>query len=541
MTTTYRHITIRSKDRTFGTASNFSLLLERNVEVYGLMVHSASIPVTIYTIRDGVNDTLNWSETSGTTITGSITLTEGNYSANDLALFLQTELRTSLGSDYNDLTVVVNNDLGKFLFSLGSGKAFDRELTLLSSSSAASIVGLTSDLVIDSPSSTLSSAYTPATFKLNPFDYFFIHSSILAGSLQPQTLLTTLSGDYQLDVIAKIPITVDPGSMLNYVNNETRDQIWRCPKTVLSRIDIRLTNEDNVVVDLNGQEWTCTITLLITIPDAFDYQGMSGRFEIEGPWKQTVNPGSGFNPAIITPQIGNNRAEEDEQERDGGKQRVQDILRRVHNRRLPRDAPPLAIPDYATRIRSPHPIDRITRRAQAEREQLRNLSTMSTFNGAFGHYEYLRRQQVIKDLQNAANVTPPSTPIRQRGRSSSSITPGRTPGVNTPARVPGAVNSSAGRRRNSLSPPRGRSRSRDRSGTLTRDDLEVSFGPSRRQRGSSNSADTIPDRSSRSGTVQRVGYSVANEAMRQAAAHTYNRIKADSFMQWASLFRDLKK
>jgi len=235
-------------------------------EALVVSLNTAEIPISFYPI--GVNNnTIKWSESTDATVgnlvaKNNIVLTDGNYTAVNLAIELQAKLIASNGE--NDYTVSFTNATGKFAIHKNAAlvggvaeKAFELDFSIASSGTAYRTFGYTS--------SKVQSVKVGATAK-----------TTLVG-----TVVANVGGDNAVyvrcplsninsfeskhggtsDILAKIPITGQYNEIQHYspVANMFKSQLPNGQP--LNDLTIRLTNSDNLLLDMNGMDWEMSIVV----------------------------------------------------------------------------------------------------------------------------------------------------------------------------------------------------------------------------------------------------------------------------------------
>ena len=195
-------------------------------------VQHAVIPYTFYNI-DQYNNRLDISING---ITSTVFITYGNYNPYSLITFLQTNI-TGLSVTYNIIT-------NKFTFSHSA-----YEFTFLNTSNALGIIGMPMNVNTSSSNKILTS--------INCIN-LQSHMCICLATNLPTGHINN-SSKYHNNILCSIPIEGNPFSMITYTNyNNLKSNFFR---NTLSSIQIRLLDQSNNLLDLNGCHWSVTIQL----------------------------------------------------------------------------------------------------------------------------------------------------------------------------------------------------------------------------------------------------------------------------------------
>ena len=196
---------------------------------------SASIPYTFYNI-DTNN---NYLEYFIDTTLYNLTITPGNYNAYQLRDYLKNQL----GSNFNVTYDVITN---KFTFthaSMNFGLKTDN-------STALELIGFKKSLfVIESVDRILTSDYC---VNLLSKHCLCVALNYTTGNINYSNKLTN-------NILVSIPIKGNPYSMITYENtNAYKANLY---KNSLTYIKIKIVDQNNNIVDLNGCHWTMTFQL----------------------------------------------------------------------------------------------------------------------------------------------------------------------------------------------------------------------------------------------------------------------------------------
>ncbi len=322
-TSASRVIYINSSDATSilgDNRSDFDFTLDEPIVVPPhhnilLSVYSAEIPYSFYNFRDGVNTKLDYALTSfnnqatytangklDLTAPGHFTLTipEGNYNAIELALYLTTNIApleclydpNKLKFSFRCLTAGqrvtlalkngvdtgtpdfpgddMNEELGFDWFNILGDPFVERDLAGLQPY----FYGYTNP-TLDAFGNVIPGPGTDnnvgGPFLVTPA--YFLYSddvSDLTNSVRSLFMRTNLSTTSVLDsnigggfsnILCRVPINAEPGQVINIepVNGDVHKLLLKL-KTI-TNISIRLTNQKNETIDLNGLDFDVSLKL----------------------------------------------------------------------------------------------------------------------------------------------------------------------------------------------------------------------------------------------------------------------------------------
>jgi hypothetical protein len=238
---------INSKDRTIGTATDFTvsfkekILLNPNAK-YHAYVESAEIPFTFY----GVNSTNNRFRMSidGGATFSTVTLTTASYTT-DTAF--RTSLQNSLG---NGITVTYSTTKGTLTFTHAGGVNFVFDFATLGGN-CASVLGF-DDNGVYAFTTTLTSTKVANFF--TPYEKLYIRSSLSTLSYDTATLSKS-------DILEKIQIgNLTPFNQTIY-HRATEPYKGLLTQQGFDTLYIKLTDIRNRPIDLNGQDWNLCIVI----------------------------------------------------------------------------------------------------------------------------------------------------------------------------------------------------------------------------------------------------------------------------------------
>ena len=197
-----------------------------------LSVQYASIPYSFYNINS-TNNLLNYTLNS---VSYSITITSGNYNI--------TQLITSLKSLMSGFTISYSSITSKITFSHST-----YNFSFLSTSTCQEILGFELKTTY---TSTLLSLVSVSCISLISIKCINVVSNLLTYNINK-------SNPNNQSILCCIPITTQPNSIIEYKNNNNfRSNLFI---NQISNIIIKLTDQNNNILDLNGLDFFFTIQL----------------------------------------------------------------------------------------------------------------------------------------------------------------------------------------------------------------------------------------------------------------------------------------
>ena len=251
-------------------------------QVIFVSLNSTTIPYSFYNIRSDVNDRIDVKieeeHSSGAyqgASTKGITIPAGNYSSITLGNFLSTELSSTafnvgnVGTDHSFTTTAdYDSDTQKYVFTFtptGSSAGKTLRIQFLFSTGPASgthaniELGFLNDSDFEYTSNTGSFASTITSFNsINVVDINgSIHGVYIRTNLTSNSTLDSQNGTFS-NILARIPIKVQSGGVIFREPNNSVHKALTQHKN-LSQISIRLTDERNRLLDLNGLHFQLAI------------------------------------------------------------------------------------------------------------------------------------------------------------------------------------------------------------------------------------------------------------------------------------------
>ena len=264
----------------YDLSSYFQYILNESIEIPGnqralISLNSATIPYSFYTIREGINDLIPLKAVNDDTAaegTCDFVIPKGNYTAYTLGTYLSDNIPLATGNaNWNSLfktkftlSLQFSQDTGKFTYTLSSATIDNlslyidfsditnvdkfsnietgfrlRNVRIQYQKTASPVLTTQSDNVIDISGS--------------------IHGVYIRTNLVQSGTLDSQNGTFS-NILARLPINVASGGI-----------IFATPTTLPSRnivdlrsinsLTIRLTDERNRIVDLNGLDFQIAISV----------------------------------------------------------------------------------------------------------------------------------------------------------------------------------------------------------------------------------------------------------------------------------------
>ena len=198
-------------------------------------VQTAMIPYSFYNISS-INNTLKYTVNGGGVQT--LTITEGNYNVNTLI----TEITTGIPA----LTITYNSKTNKLTFSHST-----YDFTFESNSTCFEVLGFTDDTTYSSTSQVLTS-----TISINLFTIRNVY--VTSDNFQINNINNSTPN--KSNILCSIPVDSSHHSMISYSNiYNVRNMIYNVHN--LTNLHVKLTDQDDDVLDLNGVHWSLTLEL----------------------------------------------------------------------------------------------------------------------------------------------------------------------------------------------------------------------------------------------------------------------------------------
>lgn len=229
----------------------------------------ADVPNTAYQIRSPHN-TLTVTENVGAPFT--ITITPGNYNVTTFITEFQTQMNAG-SPNLRTYTMTYNSTTGKFTITTSAG-------TFLLNFSTSDIfyryLGGAYDSGGVGVDTTTSASWTSVNvINLNPWNYYYIKSDVIASSIiTPDSLGINASSNSNanpadINLIAKYTVHENFGTRMRYAKFTEDFQLIKINN--MQSIDFYLTWENNELMDLNGHEWDIAFAFLEIPEDDKNY------------------------------------------------------------------------------------------------------------------------------------------------------------------------------------------------------------------------------------------------------------------------------
>lgn len=263
-------------------SSYYQYILKENIEIPSnqrvlVSLNSATIPYSFYNIREGINDTLQLRAqniTTGTTIeSGSggfnpLVIPAGNYNVYSLAVIIMDYINDTFQSSPNvvyKLTMTYNTDRQKFLYKLEPlGNPLSAGQTIKLTFRFENFDLLSPHIEMGFPAQNIeitTDGATPAEiYSSNVVDINgSIHGVYVRSNLVQDGTLDSQNGTFS-NILARIPINVQSGGIIFATpNNATHRSI--IDTRAINILTIRLTDERNRILDLNGLDFQIAIAI----------------------------------------------------------------------------------------------------------------------------------------------------------------------------------------------------------------------------------------------------------------------------------------
>ena len=210
-----------------------------------LSVISGSIPYTFYNIDANNNYLEYFINISGTDYQYDFTITSGNYNVYQLLAYLKSQLPSEFTITYDIITNKFKFVHSTYNFGFVSNTSTALELLGFKQNPDYSIANLS----IVSFNKILNSQYC---INLQSKHCICVAINYQTGNLNYSNKLMS-------NILASIPITGAPYSMISYKNpSGYKANLY---KNTLSYLKIKIIDQNNNIVDLNGCHWTMTLQM----------------------------------------------------------------------------------------------------------------------------------------------------------------------------------------------------------------------------------------------------------------------------------------
>ena len=226
--------------------------IDENKEQVYVSVRNATIPFSWYNVNE-TNNKLNFT-IDGTSY--SITLTEGNYNVNTLAVEFKTEMdHIHFQHGHNgNLTISYLPKKNKFYFFHSN-----HDFSFLSTSTCFELLGFEDGKTYLStllPSQQQKEELT-STIGVNLFvvrQIYITSDNFILNNINAATPTNA-------NIIASVPVLGNPNSIINYENTSAKHLIHHLNN--INNLHIRLEDQKGQLLLLNGVNWSITLELTI--------------------------------------------------------------------------------------------------------------------------------------------------------------------------------------------------------------------------------------------------------------------------------------
>ena len=228
-------------------------------DIIGYRVLEASVPFTWYVVNSG-NNQFNFMRSGGSSYI-LITIPPGNYDNTTIVTTVIGLLNTAdATTDFSGTCDKTTNY--KFVF---TNTTNDFVLDFSMSANCASLLGFASGSTYTSTSKSLTSVYT---CNFTGAGNLFLKSNLGAGSFS--SLITSTLGSANTEVIATVPVTVNPNSVINWQNPAT--QFFTVPEISINQIRLWFTQGANTTpLDFNGADYWVKLALVKRKKNAYAF------------------------------------------------------------------------------------------------------------------------------------------------------------------------------------------------------------------------------------------------------------------------------
>lgn len=217
-----------------------------------MSVVDVEIPLAFYVVNEN-NNTIVWESSTGSTHT--YTITEGNYSTDDLLTQLDTTVPMKTAgnwtptytptSDLTNMAITYDDLTNKITFDCTGGTQSPDNIT--ATSTALEILGFKKETAVSFTADKLTSQ---SNVNLAGITAIYVDSNFQTDSLDSKSGATS-------SILCKIPVNVSSLGILvwtNYTGYKTYIK-----EKHLNVVRLRLLDTDRNVLDLNGVDWTATL------------------------------------------------------------------------------------------------------------------------------------------------------------------------------------------------------------------------------------------------------------------------------------------
>jgi len=234
---------INSKNRTSGSSSDFKVRLSQSIQnIQSISIKSLEIPFSWYTVNESNNQLcfVSFADQSKP-IDFTVTISPGNYSADELQIELETKMNEILAG----FTVSYSDN--KLKYTITHPSFFIIKYT---ESTCKLLIGLgLSD-------STINTSWTSENvIQLTGTNHLFLESKTLCSS-RP----LAHSDEFRRPIFVKVSVQENPGSILTRLSKDDDVHCYDSQYSI-QELDFRLVDDQYHKIDLNGLDWS--IELLV--------------------------------------------------------------------------------------------------------------------------------------------------------------------------------------------------------------------------------------------------------------------------------------
>ena len=259
-----KRLTINSKDRTFGTSSNFrKIFTQPGIRARAYQVLKIEIPHTFFNITSN-NDTLYWTDDTSTAQVSS--LTHGNYTTTEFLDHLGTVMTTDTLADTGTATytasvntitgkiTITNNLLANFSIEWSTDTVSQRLAYDLGFTPVQNIGDVGAPVVVDS---TGAATYTANnTYWIGVPKNINIKSNLTRYALTNSNVATARGGG-TFDILEQVLVNTVEGDITVY--EPQYPIIVPMSLNNIFELDFQLLDSEYNGLDLNGRDWNIII------------------------------------------------------------------------------------------------------------------------------------------------------------------------------------------------------------------------------------------------------------------------------------------
>tara|TARA_R110000824_G_scaffold8686_3_gene39115 strand:- start:388 stop:1470 length:1083 start_codon:yes stop_codon:yes gene_type:complete len=286
--------------------SYFSYILKESIEIPPnqralISLHSATIPFSFYNIREGINDRIPIRVQQTLNGVGdfshTLTIPPANYTAYTLATHLKTAIPLLFVAETTFTFIpVFNTDTQKYTFTI-AGTGGDIAVSLKMTWDF-SIVESSANIETGFRNEEVVFLYTQgvnpplSTNSVNVVDINgSIHGVYVRTNVVSDSTLDSQNGTFS-NILSRIPINVQSGGIIfQTASNSTHKAI--VDMNYLNALTIRLTDERNRIIDLNGLHFQIAISMDFTYATKPKQINQGGLTENVGGDSYTINQSAG--------------------------------------------------------------------------------------------------------------------------------------------------------------------------------------------------------------------------------------------------------